>query len=327
MRTRNPGYDRAAATTKGRTAARRAGAGPLLWRRPDGTEYLAWSVRASSVIELDDDEVQIGGESTRGYTNDSGATLGIGDVVVIVGTTAVTTTTAQDTRPVGVVIGGGADGETVTVQTAGYVALVNVTAAVTADFYAETSTTAAKATESVTRRIGSFGIYLTGGTTPSLLLFGMPDSAGTGVGGAETPVEHGNMGATETIDLGVGSVHRGTLNANCAITITGFTAGEFADPLVFEVAQNGTGGFAITWDADVEWYGENEPAQAATAVTHYGFFGMDGDGTIYGFKVGGLDETSVRDIGHWEVVVSGSAPPVAVTNEAADDWIYGWVPG
>lgn len=29
--------------------------------------------------------------------------------------------------------------------------------------------------------------------------------------------------------------------------------------------------------------------------------------------------------GHYEVIVSGSAPPVAVTNEAEDDWLYGWV--
>jgi len=31
--------------------------------------------------------------------------------------------------------------------------------------------------------------------------------------------------------------------------------------------------------------------------------------------------------GHWEVIVSGTAPPVAVTNEAEDDWVYGWVSG
>lgn len=29
--------------------------------------------------------------------------------------------------------------------------------------------------------------------------------------------------------------------------------------------------------------------------------------------------------GRWEVVVSGTAPPVAVTNEAQDDWVYGFV--
>lgn len=30
--------------------------------------------------------------------------------------------------------------------------------------------------------------------------------------------------------------------------------------------------------------------------------------------------------GHYEVIVSGTAPPVAVTNVAEDDWVYGFVP-
>jgi hypothetical protein len=34
---------------------------------------------------------------------------------------------------------------------------------------------------------------------------------------------------------------------------------------------------------------------------------------------------TVRDAGRWEVVVSGTAPPVAVTNVDEDDWIVGWV--
>lgn len=34
--------------------------------------------------------------------------------------------------------------------------------------------------------------------------------------------------------------------------------------------------------------------------------------------------SSVRGAGRWEVVVDGT-PPVAVTNEAEDDWVYGWV--
>jgi hypothetical protein len=160
---------------------------------------------------------------------------------------------------------------------------------------------------------------LTAGSDP-----GVPGTGGT----VAVPVEHGNMGATETIDLAVGTVHRGTLNANCAITITGFAAGLFAEPLLFEVAQNGVGSFAITWDADVEWYGNDEPDQGATDVTHYVFFGMDGDGTIYGFRAGGgVTADDIKDIGHWEVVVSGTAPPVAVSTPGDDDWVYAWVPG
>lgn len=37
------------------------------------------------------------------------------------------------------------------------------------------------------------------------------------------------------------------------------------------------------------------------------------------------DAADVRDAGVWEVIVSGTAPPVAVTNEDQDDWLYGWV--
>ena len=37
--------------------------------------------------------------------------------------------------------------------------------------------------------------------------------------------------------------------------------------------------------------------------------------------------TEAQTVGHWETIVSGTAPPVAVTNEAADDWLVGWVAG
>jgi hypothetical protein len=42
---------------------------------------------------------------------------------------------------------------------------------------------------------------------------------------------------------------------------------------------------------------------------------------------GAVTEAAVRDIGHWEVVVSGTGPPVAVSTPDDDDWVYAWVPG
>jgi hypothetical protein len=42
---------------------------------------------------------------------------------------------------------------------------------------------------------------------------------------------------------------------------------------------------------------------------------------------GGITAEDLPTIGHYEVVVSGTAPPVATTNMAEDDWIYGWVSG
>lgn len=52
---------------------------------------------------------------------------------------------------------------------------------------------------------------------------------------------------------------------------------------------------------------------------------LRGDGT---WAAGGtVTEADVRDAGRWEVVVSGTAPPVATTTEAEDDWIVGWITG
>lgn len=312
--------------------------------------YPVVTLRVPWAQELEEDEAQLGAEGSHVLTNDSGGPLLVGDVVVIVGDTVQTTTTAQDTRPVGVVIIAGEDGEELVVQTTGVVDLVNVTAAVTADSYAETSTTAGAATESVTRRIGSFGVFLSSGTTPSALLFGIPDSAGTGTGGAETPVDHGNMGATETIDASVGTWHRGTLNTNCAITVTGYTADE-AVVMVVKIDQDGTGGFSITWDADVLFVGDDQPNQAATSVTYYVLWSDEGDTNIYGVRVGvALDietltttetDTDLRlapdgsggvewstgggsATTRWELAVIPGSPPDSLY--ADGDWIYIEVP-
>lgn len=35
--------------------------------------------------------------------------------------------------------------------------------------------------------------------------------------------------------------------------------------------------------------------------------------------------TELVSAGHYEVIVSGTAPPVAVTTPAEDDWVYGWI--
>lgn len=127
------------------------------------------------------------GVVTQRYLNNTAGVLIAGDVVVIdssADAAVTTTTTAQDTRIVGIVqdtIEVGAIGP---VLTAGFAPYVNVTAAVTRGYFAETSTTAKKATENVARRAGSFGVYLTGGTAPSCLLFGGGDSSGgSGSGG------------------------------------------------------------------------------------------------------------------------------------------------
>lgn len=44
-------------------------------------------------------------------------------------------------------------------------------------------------------------------------------------------------------------------------------------------------------------------------------------------EAGTVTAADVRDAGHWEIIVSGSAPPVAATNEAEDDFVFGWISG
>ena len=183
-------------------------------------------------------------------------------------------------------------------------------------------------------------------------------------GGKEVYQSHGAMGATETIDLANGNYHYGTLDANCTFTFTGSTAGKLCS-FVLELTENGTGGFSPTWPGSVVWIGDT-PTHDTTAstTTFYVFHTHDNGTTWYGAQVGsggggtpattvesettfglsaavGTDteyarqdhthgspsEATVRDLGHWEVVVSGTAPPVAVSNPDDDDWVYAWVSG
>lgn len=113
------------------------------------------------------------------------------------------------------------------------------------------------------------------------------------LGGPSTVFDHGNMGATETIDLADGDWHRGTLNANCAITVQGFTLDEGVVMLV-EIEQ--VGGFGITWDADIDFGGaDDQPNQTAATTTTYLLWSSAGDSTIYGAKVGAAVAVTALD--------------------------------
>jgi hypothetical protein len=74
----------------------------------------------------------------------------------------------------------------------------------------------------------------------------------------------------------------------------------------------------------VAWRNENAqsliPYNGRVAIT-LGAYILGGSGG------GSVTEEDVRDAGRWEVVVSGTAPPVAVSTPADDDWVYAWVPG
>lgn len=177
------------AAFRGDRSPRRAGSAGIRVITSDGRiQRGVQSLRVPRFQELPEDESLLFGEGAGAFTNDTGDVLPVGSVVVLVGATVIETTTPQDTRSIGVVIVAAVDGDEAIVQTAGIVDLVLVTAAVTAGNFGETSTVAGQATENATRRAGSFCMFLTSGTTPSAVLFGMPDSAvATATGGEMVP--------------------------------------------------------------------------------------------------------------------------------------------
>lgn len=110
------------------------------------------------------------------------------------------------------------------------------------------------------------------------------------------------MGSTETISVSAGTWHRGTLDDDCTITVEGFTADEGLVAIV-EVAQDGTGGWEITWDADVTFIGSDDADMTASTVTVFLLFSSAGDSTIYGVRVGGGTSTSTST-GHGAILLA-----------------------
>lgn len=117
------------------------------------------------------------------YTNQSGGSVANGDLVYVdTGHTRsfITGTTGAYTGMVGVCIepNGIANGATGRIQTQGEAALITVNASVTLGHFAKSYTVAKQATDAgASRVVGAFGQFTTGGTTPTILLFGFPDSA------------------------------------------------------------------------------------------------------------------------------------------------------
>jgi hypothetical protein len=97
------------------------------------------------------------------------------------------------------------------------------------------------------------------------------------LGGLEFVQAHGNMGATETIDLGAGNVHTGTLDANCTLTFSGGISG-LAQGFTLVLTQDGTGSRTVTWPGSVSWPGASTPtlATAAGSVDEFVFASEDG---------------------------------------------------
>lgn len=174
-----------------------------------------------------------------------------------------------------------------------------------------------------------------------------------------------SVSGAHEIDLDDGNIHDLTLTGAATFTLAGTIVGYAR--LQLALRQDGTGGRTVTWPGSVSWEGDAAPdlQTAANAVDWLDLVTVDGGTSWFGFYGGGaaladivedettfgltssagtaesasrsdhthgspanpVTEATIRDAGRWEVIVSGSAPPVAVTNEAEDDWVVGWVSG
>ena len=137
-------------------------------------------------------------------------------------------------------------------------------------------------------------------------------------GGPVVPFDHGNMGAGETFDLGDSTWHRGTIDANLTTTIIGFSVDE-GDVMMLELTQNGTGGFSITWDADVDFGGaDDQPDQAAGSVTFFLVWSSAGNSILYGAKVGSGGGGSALEILDEGVSLDTAVTSINFTGDGVD---------
>jgi hypothetical protein len=104
--------------------------------------------------------------------------------------------------------------------------------------------------------------HATGGSDPvSAASIGAISVVG---GGKETVNTVASAGATPTINLANGNVQMVTLSANATISLTGAT-NSVACSLSLYLAQNGTGGWTVTWPASVKWPSGVAPALSSGA--------------------------------------------------------------
>ena len=105
-------------------------------------------------------------------------------------------------------------------------------------------------------------------------------------GGQGVRASLGNLGASKTIDLGNGLYQRGTLNADCTISFTGWTNGTYCE-VSLRLTEDGTGGWTPTFSG-VTWVGGTTPTHTTTlnTSTEYAFWSVDGGTTIIGGQLG-----------------------------------------
>jgi len=144
----------------------------------------------------------------------------------------------------------------------------------------------------------------------------------TTAGGGDVLSAHGTMGATETFAPASGNWHTGTFDAACTFTFTAPTSGRGCT-LFLELAQDGTGGWAMTLPASFTNKAALEAAQITTASTTAFLIAWTRDGgtTWYGQWVG-AGGLSAADFATPAIVLgTAAAAGVATTAIRSDSTI------
>ncbi len=105
-------------------------------------------------------------------------------------------------------------------------------------------------------------------------------------GGQGVRASLGNLGSTETVNLANGLYQLGTLNADCAISFSGWTNNTYCE-VSLRLTEDGTGGWTPTFSG-VTWIGGTTPTHTTTTgtSTEYTFWSVDGGATIIGGQLG-----------------------------------------
>lgn len=178
-----------------------------------------------------------------------------------------------------------------------------------------------------------FGSYMSAGTLDHGTLTGLDDDdhpqyVRTTLGGKDVLNTVAAAGATETLDLADGNVHDVTLDANCALTLTGATNG-VACSVAILLRQGSGAPYTVDWSGqDISWVGGSEP-DLATAEDEWNLIALltlDGGTTWFG-DAGAVSSTPSAGGGIGPLLISDtpSTPLVfadLIQNEAQDDLVY-----
>jgi hypothetical protein len=140
-------------------------------------------------------------------------------------------------------------------------------------------------------------------------------------GGQHDVHDHGDLGATETLDLADGNVHVGNLTDDCTFTFTGAVGGVECR-FRLHIQQDDTGGWVPTFPGSVVWPDDTEPTWSTDpgSVDIIEFTTVDGGTTYFGDAggsgTGGGADPSLR----WEAVTDGEDVFVWEGDDLVHEW-------